>query len=1100
MERIMQQLKKLYEQKKLIPFVGAGLSYPFNIPTWEKLIKELATNVPERYQSAIEFDLNTKDYWSAISNIKKFGNFDELEIQEYVQKYILENQNTNIGVEDHNYNDLGSLDFRTYITTNYDSLLYENISTNKHMPLNLHDWNGSSIDLMGNESFARIWHLHGNLSNVGSIILSKNKYEELYSNQKFNSFFSSIEGNNSFLFLGFSFNDFYFSNLLKKYNDIFKVSHYILLDRPTSEQVSMLKEHYRLNVISYDSTEVGHVTKIREFLNDFKKKDKNIEKNSPYKTFWNVPFKRNPFFLGRENELKLIEDSLSSPNSIFLIKAVSGLGGVGKTQIAVEYCYRNKNKYSSIWWVNAENKATIVASYQELAKMLGLPINDDADNYIVIEVVKKWMQENSNWLLVFDNLLDENMLETLLPTYYSGKIIITTRNSNLSFIKNPLSIDKFIREDSIQFLFNRIKSEKENKEKCNELAHLLGDLPLALEQASAYIIQTGISIKGYIERFNKYRVNLINKGIPINYGYNLATTWEISFEEIANKNTLALEFIYLCSFFSSDVISLNIFDVSSESPGFLKENFPTELEIDEVLSILRSFSLIKSSEEGFSIHQLVQAVIRDKLSQVDVASFICLAMDIIENSWASNKINKIFLISHCITVIEHAVNHNCGLEKVSKLLSYLGMYHTQIGDYKKSLESFKKVLTIHKGLGSDNKILSGVYNHLSICYINLSEFSQAEKNIVKCLKLITNRDKEKLNYLNTLATLEKNRGNFSKAIDIYFWILKHIDDEVEEHHINRLVLYNNLATALDLAGEEKRAEEYYKVTIESLKDTDGTDIQSSLILTYNNLALLLEKVGRCNEAIDYLQKALKLTKENLKDNNILLLRCYGNLGFVYLRTYQNNEMLGNEINNELLLAKKYLNRASRLFSELLGREHLDYCMILNNIGMLYEKEKDFNKAKEKYHEGIKIIKDVLGEPNHYLLSQLESNLGSLSWMLGEFEKGEELLLSTLKRDITIFGNENVEVAIDLDKIGLMYFNAERYDESIEYYKKAYSTFVKTIGKHHEKTVVCLENLFFAYTHQGNTFDSKKVLSTLLLDSKKVFGKNHPRVLLLKKYL
>ncbi|MCK2017946.1 SIR2 family protein [Peribacillus frigoritolerans] len=660
MDRIIDKLHESYEKKKLIPFVGAGLSYPFEIPLWKEIIIELLKKVPEQYKPTIDFDININDYWSAISNIKKYGGFDELELQEHIQKYITKSQLSNLPAENHNYYDLCSLNFDTFITTNYDNLLYEHIKGGKYIPLNLHEWTGSSMDLIGNENHKRIWHLHGNLSNVGSIVISKEKYDELYGNENYKAFFSILEGSNSFLFMGFSFNDYYFSQLLKKYNDIFKVSHYILLDRPTQEQVAELKEKYRLNVIAYDSTQSGHEVKIRSFLNQIGKKKVNaLDRESIPKicSSWNVPYKRNPFFLGREVELKLLEKNLLSENSLSFIEAVSGLGGVGKTQIAVEYCYKKKDGYKWVWWINAENIASITASYEELAKQLELPIKDEKGNHIVVDVIKKWMQVNVNWLVVFDNLIDENKLEIFLPTTFLGHVIVTTRKSNASSFLNSLNIDKFIREDSIKFLLIRTKKSRESEEACSQLAELLGDLPLALEQAGAYINQTGISINGYIDRFRRYRDQITKKGKPINYNYTLATTWEISFEEIDIQNSIALEFIYLCSFLSPDEISLDMFSSNSDSPKFIKENIPTELELDELLSILRSFSLIKSSEFGFSIHRLVQAIIIDKLPKSKRELFIEVALDLIKNSWHSSNLNKHALISHTLVATEHAINN-----------------------------------------------------------------------------------------------------------------------------------------------------------------------------------------------------------------------------------------------------------------------------------------------------------------------------------------------------------------------------------------------------------------------------------------------------------
>ncbi|MDR4926510.1 FxSxx-COOH system tetratricopeptide repeat protein [Peribacillus simplex] len=1101
MDRIIDNIQKLYEGKKLIPFIGAGLSIPFKIPLWKGIILHLSKKVPVEYQPSIVFDINTNDYWSAISNIKKYGAFDELELQEHIQAYILENQISELPAERHNYFDLCSLNFETFITTNYDNLLYDHIKGGKHIPLNLHEWKGSSMDLLGTENHKRIWHLHGNLSNVGSIVISKEKYDELYLNEKYNAFFSMLEGSNSFLFMGFSFNDYYFSQILKKYNDIFNVSHYILLDRPTQEQVVELKEKYRLNVIQYDSTQEGHEVEIKSFLNKIGKKKSNTLKTKyipQFSDLWNVPYKRNPFFLGRDFELDLLEKNLISQNSVSFIQAVSGLGGVGKTQLAVEFCYKKKDSYTWIWWINAENIASITASYEVLAKQLKLPNEDEKRNNIVIDVIKKWMQVNDNWLVVFDNLIEESKLETFLPPAFLGHVIVTTRKSNVSSVLNPLNIDKFTRKDSIKFLLKRTKKEQEFEETCSQLAELLGDLPLALEQAGAYIIQTGISINGYVDRFKKYRDKLTRKGKPINYDYTLATTWEISFEEIDKKNPVALDFLYLCAFLSPDEISLDLFFYENYSPKFIRDNIPTELDLDEILSLLRSFSLIKSTDLGFSIHRLVQAIMIDKLPEKKRKFFINVSLDLIMNSWRSINLNKHALISHTLVVTEHAINNKSSLVKVTQLLNILAVKLIETGEYKKSKELLEKAIKIDEEFHSEeNDYLARDYNNIAISCIKLSEFEESEIWIDKCFNVTTNAHEDYIDFLNTLATLRREQGEFIESINLYKGILSRYEVNKENSGTEIFTIYNNLALSLEEVGEFGKAIELYEVIIENLKGVKNKSTISKLAQIYSNLSLILERIGDYKKAKVNILESIKIVKEHLEGNEVFLANYYNNLGFIFFKTFQHNENIGINTDNELDIAKKYINRSLRLFRKVIGENHLHYCSILNNLGMIYEKEGNFNQAKKKYTEGIKIIR-LLGHDNHQLLSSIESNLGSVCWMSGEFKKGEELLFSALERDIMKYGECHLEVATDFEKLGCMYFEVQEFEKAKKYFLDAYNLFKKILGSHNPSTVLSLENLYYTYKRLGDSKEIQKKIPILIDSCKRLYGENHYKVTNFKK--
>ncbi|MGG2087921.1 FxSxx-COOH system tetratricopeptide repeat protein [Priestia aryabhattai] len=813
-----------------------------------------------------------------------------------------------------------------------------------------------------------------------------------------------------------------------------------------------------------------------------------------------MPYKRNPFFLGREGELVTIEKSLLPQNSVTVIQAVSGLGGVGKTQIAVEYCYRKKDSYKLIWWINAENATSISASYEELANELKLPIKDEKENYIAVQVIKTWMERNHDWLVVFDNLADEQILDAFLPTTFLGNIIITTRKSNISSLINPLNIDKFIREDSIEFLLKRTNREKDSRRVSSQLAELLGDLPLALEQASAYIIQTGISISSYIERFNKYRDQLIKKGKPINYDYNLATTWEISFEELNKQNPIALRFIYLCSFLSPDEISLNIFNNYSESPNFIKENIPSELELDELLSLLRAFSLIKSSQYGFSIHRLVQAVIIDKLPISEKDSLIKVALELIRNSWHSFNLNKHSIISHTLIVTEHAINNNIYLEKATELLNFLGLKLIETGEYKRAKEIISKALDIDRKLYKQDELLSRDYHHLAISCIKLSEFEEAEYYLGKCLDIKLTDKHKVFNYLNTLASLKRDQGKFAESIDIYIIILDYMEKNKKIPVRDMYAVYNNLALSLDEVGENDKAEEYYRSIIEVLKEVENEGLKQHLAQVYSNLSLLLEKMGRYVEAKESILQSIKLVNEHLDGSEILLMQYYNNIGYIYLRTYQYITNIKGTITNELDLAKKYLIRASRLFRKLIGENYLEYCSLLNNLGMVYEKEGNISEAKKKFNQGIKIIKKIFGQTNHHMLSNLESNLGSLIWMSGDFKTGEKLLISALERDVSIFGECHSEVAMDLDKLAFMYFNVKDYEKSADYYKKSYNISEKTLGSLHPLTVMCLESLFNVHILNDTHIEAQKIYPRLLRDTRKLYGENHSKVVALKKFL
>ena len=144
---------------------------------------------------------------------------------------------------------------------------------------------------------------------------------------------------------------------------------------------------------------------------------------------WNVPYRRNPYFTGREDILKRLAAALRTGNTAALTQpqAISGLGGIGKTQTAVEYAYRYATDYQAVLWVNAATRDTLIASYLDLARMLTLPEKDEQDQTITVQAVKQWLEHHDGWLLLVDNADDLALTEEFFPTGGTGHILLTTR-------------------------------------------------------------------------------------------------------------------------------------------------------------------------------------------------------------------------------------------------------------------------------------------------------------------------------------------------------------------------------------------------------------------------------------------------------------------------------------------------------------------------------------------------------------------------------------------------------------------------------------------------------------------------------------------------
>ncbi len=170
---------------------------------------------------------------------------------------------------------------------------------------------------------------------------------------------------------------------------------------------------------------------------------------------WNVPHRRNPNFTGREDILDALRTTLTSGQAAALTQAIVGLGGVGKTQTATEYAYRHCGDYDVVWWVRAEEPATLAAEYAALAGALNLPEKEAQEQDVIIAAVRRWLGQHGDWLLVFDNAETPDSLAPYLLGGGVGHVLITSRSQVWRGYARPLTVHVLPPGDAVDFLLKR---------------------------------------------------------------------------------------------------------------------------------------------------------------------------------------------------------------------------------------------------------------------------------------------------------------------------------------------------------------------------------------------------------------------------------------------------------------------------------------------------------------------------------------------------------------------------------------------------------------------------------------------------------------------
>lgn len=451
---------------------------------------------------------------------------------------------------------------------------------------------------------------------------------------------------------------------------------------------------------------------------------------------WNVPYNKNRNFAGRSSLLSNLRAALTSAQ----IVALHGLGGTGKTQLVVEYIYRHKTDYKIVWWIRSEEPSTLSLDYAELGSVLNLPRIEDSRE--LIKAVRHWLGQNKDWLLIFDNAEDPAAIREYLPQGDAGHVIITTRYStDWGGIATSLPVRKFERKDSIEFLCNR--TEQNDDVTANALAEALGDLPLALEQAGAYIVMTGKPLADYLNLFKERQTALLKRGKPIDYPDTVATTWDISFQKVQEKSPEATDLLNLCAFLAPDDIPRSVLSQGLQHlPEPLASVLAEDLKFDDAIIALQSYSLVDTNAYNISVHRLVQTITQDRLSKEDQKMWAKVAVRLmfctfpVENDdiriWAECS----RLLPHSLIAAAYAETFEVAPEEISGLLNNIGPYLTELAEFDMANRVLESALAIReKVYGSDHYFVAQTLGNLGAVLFETGDLKGAKEVFERAIKI-----------------------------------------------------------------------------------------------------------------------------------------------------------------------------------------------------------------------------------------------------------------------------------------------------------------------------------------------------------------------------
>ena len=280
---------------------------------------------------------------------------------------------------------------------------------------------------------------------------------------------------------------------------------------------------------------------------------------------WTVPQQRDMFFTGRDEVFRSLRDLLVPGSTTALTQAISGLGGIGKTHTAVEYAYRFHQDYEAVLWLRADSWEILVSACILLANELALAEQKETEQ--VVAEVQRWLRKHRFWLLILDNVEHpQEILPKFVPTQHHGSVLITTRVHDVEPLAQAQVLSTMSEDEGILFLLRRTKkvtlkagleqASATQRKEARQIRHLMEGLPLALDQAGAYILETGCSFPEYSEQYARRRAELLDRRGKRYVGHeeSVATTFSLAFERIEALNPIAADILRACSLLYGEAI------------------------------------------------------------------------------------------------------------------------------------------------------------------------------------------------------------------------------------------------------------------------------------------------------------------------------------------------------------------------------------------------------------------------------------------------------------------------------------------------------------------------------------------------------------------
>lgn len=620
---------------------------------------------------------------------------------------------------------------------------------------------------------------------------------------------------------------------------------------------------------------------------------------------------RNPHFTGRDTILDDLHQQLHAERRTAIVPtgAIHGLGGIGKTQLALEYAHRYASDYDLIWWINAEQQATAITGLVNLAHRLALTeLALDSD---VVAALLDELRTRDRWLLIYDNAETPQQLNGLLPAGGGGHVLITSRWSTWGRqTSSPFALETPSRPEAVAFLLSRTRhSHADSAELFGQIADLLGDLPLALEEAAAYLESTAEEPSIYLGLLRDRAEELLATYLPdddlaVHDQQRVATVWSVSLDQVREKTPAAELLLNLLAYLAPDTARTMITDHPEALGSPLSVMVRDRLKYNPMLAVLAKFSLVTLSSEAIHLHRLVQTVIRARLDPATQKSTIRAAVKLLDVGRPKDVEQRAQWTEQVRIVAGHAQKRDLADRKIARLLDLGTQYLRDRGQYRQAKQLGRQALDISiAAFGQDDRQTAKRHARYGFILRLLGDYEGAHTHLKRAVQIAEARTQLEPNDLAAFLT---------ELGGVYFY-RGHIEKARAQH-----------ASAIEIILAQSKPD------------------PALLALSYTNLSAPLLRLGQAEEAKFASEEAIRIGDPIYGRNHPEMARWRINLGNA-------RRALGDRVGT-----RAAFDEAVRIGIAALGEDHPEIAGFRNNLGTALEDLGDYVGAREQYEMAIAI--------------------------------------------------------------------------------------------------------------------------------------------------